>query len=46
MNHVSLPETRRETIHGGSTPAFMRARVSDREAQSLSLELTGSNGNE
>ncbi|NOX08379.1 MAG: Fe-S protein assembly co-chaperone HscB [Gammaproteobacteria bacterium] len=38
MNHASLPETRREYIHVGSTPASMRARVSDREAQSLSLE--------
>ncbi|NOX09461.1 MAG: TolC family protein [Gammaproteobacteria bacterium] len=41
MNCASLPETRREYIPVGSTPASMRARVSDREAQSLSLELTG-----
>ncbi|NOX08514.1 MAG: hypothetical protein GXP22_03335 [Gammaproteobacteria bacterium] len=32
----------RETIHGGSMPASMRATVSVREKHSLSLELTGS----
>jgi len=41
MNHSSPAETRRETIHGGSMPASMRARVSAREEQFLSLELTG-----
>ncbi len=30
MNREYLPETRRETIRGGSTPASMRVTVSGR----------------
>ncbi|NOX09159.1 MAG: hypothetical protein GXP22_06685 [Gammaproteobacteria bacterium] len=39
MNDPFLSETRREYIHVGSTPASMRARVSDRKEPSLSLVL-------
>ncbi|NOX08228.1 MAG: hypothetical protein GXP22_01850 [Gammaproteobacteria bacterium] len=39
MHHSSLTETRREYIRVGSMPASMRARVSVREEQFLSLEL-------
>jgi len=41
MRGSSLTETRRETIHGGSMPASMRATVSVREKPLLSLELIG-----
>ncbi|NOX09261.1 MAG: hypothetical protein GXP22_07220 [Gammaproteobacteria bacterium] len=37
-----LAETRRETIHGGSMPASMRATVSAKKEHSRSLELASS----
>ena len=41
MNWEHLPETRREPIHGGSTPASMRVTVSGRCSQSMSLQVNG-----
>ena len=41
MNRAQPPETRRETIHGGSTPASMRVMVTDRCARHMSLTVNG-----
>ena len=41
MNQEYLPETRRETIHGGSTPASMRVTVSGKYSQSTTVFLNG-----
>jgi len=41
MNCVSLSETRREPIHGGSIPASMRERVSDNDTQPMSPHICG-----
>jgi hypothetical protein len=39
MNQAHPPTTRRETIHGGSTPASMRVMVVDRCPQFMSLTV-------
>ena len=41
MNCAPKPETRREYIRVGSTPASMLVTVSDSGAQSLSLKVNG-----
>lgn len=39
MDTVTLSETRREPIRGGSMPASMRATVSERVPESIMLPL-------
>ena len=41
MNRAQPPTTRRETIHGGSTPASMRVMVVDRCPRFISLTVNG-----
>jgi hypothetical protein len=42
MNRTQPPTTRRETIHGGSTPASMRVMVVDSYPRFMSLTVNGS----
>ncbi len=41
INRAQPPTTRRETIHGGSTPASMRLMVVDRCLRFMSLTVNG-----
>jgi molybdate transport system substrate-binding protein len=41
MNRTQPPTTRRETIHGGSTPASMRVMLVDRCPRFMSLTVNG-----
>ena len=41
MNRAQPPTTRRETIHGGSTPASMRVMVVDRCPRFMPLTVNG-----